>query len=186
MEATKSRKHRFLWIMIGIGLIAAGIAAFFLLTREMGKETVQSLTAPIIVHFPAPDVTLTDLKVHPAAFADYKGQIILYNAWATWCPPCKEEMPILNTYYQAHKQDGFIVIAVEDGENLEDVSAYTKKMGLTFPVWPDPKSAMTAAFLINSLPTSYLIDRTGFARLMWFGAITSDALEKYVTPLLKE
>ncbi len=185
METTKSRK-RFLWIMVGIGLIAAGIAAFFLLTRDMGKETVQSLTAPIIVHFPAPDVMLTDLNGHPAAFADYKGRFILYNAWATWCPPCKEEMPVLNAYYQAHKQDGFVVIAVEDGENLADVSAYANKMGLTFPVWPDPKSAMTAAFLINSLPTSYLIDRTGFARLMWFGAITNEALEKYVTPLLKE
>lgn len=186
MEPTKSRKHSFLWIMVGIGLIAAGVATFFLLTRVKGKETVQSLTAPIIVHFPAPDVTLTDLQGHPAAFADYKGRVILYNAWATWCPPCKEEMPVLNAYYQAHKQDGFVVIAVEDGESIDEVGAYTKKMELIFPVWPDPKSAMTEAFLIRSLPTSYLIDRNGFARLMWFGAITNEALEKYVTPLLKE
>ena len=92
----------------------------------------------------------------------------------------------LEAYYQAHRQEGFVVIAVEDGEPLAEVAAYAKAMGLTFLVWPDLKWVASEAFGINNLPPSYVLDRRGTARLTWRGAITRAALEQYVTPLLKE
>src|SRR6188768_2971122 len=119
MEATDSRRQNLILVMIGGGLVLvalAALAAFFALPRGLGKPATESLLAvPADVHFQAPDVRLTDLQGHPVAFTDYKGQVIFYNAWATWCPPCKEEMPTLEAYYQAHAQDGFVVIAIEDG-----------------------------------------------------------------------
>jgi thiol-disulfide isomerase/thioredoxin len=174
-------------LLIGGGLIVVAIAAFYLLPKAWDKpQAINALAVPVEVDFPAPAVQLTDLEGRPVALSDYKGQVILYNAWATWCAPCKEEMPTLQAYYQAHRGDGFVVIAIEDGQPIAEVADYVKELGLTFPVWPDLKWVATEAFRINNLPTSFVIDRSGVVRLTWRGAITREALERYVTPLLKE
>ena len=195
MQPGNSSRQNLILLMIGSGLVLVAFAAFFLQGHQdnvalpKGQEKPEAVSAaalPLAVDFPAPDIRLTDLQGRPVAFTDYKGQVVLYNAWATWCPPCKEEMPTLEAYYRAHRQEGFVVIAVEDGEPLAEVAAYAKAMGLTFPVWPDLKWVASEAFGINNLPTSYVIDRNGTARLTWRGAITRAALEQYITPLLKE
>jgi peroxiredoxin len=129
---------------------------------------------------------LTDLDGKSVALADFKGQVILYNAWATWCPPCKEEMPTLEAYYQDHKQAGFVIVAIEDGQPVSEVAAFAESYNLSFPVWPDLKYVATTAFKTNSLPTSFVIDRSGTVRLTWTGAITRAVLEKYVTPIISE
>jgi thiol-disulfide isomerase/thioredoxin len=187
MQPGNSSRQNLILLMIGSGLVLVAVAAFFALPKgQENPETVSAAALPLAVDFPAPDIRLTDLQGRPVAFTDYKGQVILYNAWATWCPPCKQEMPTLEAYYRAHRQEGFVVIAVEDGEPLAEVAAYVKAMGLTFPVWPDLKWVASETFGINNLPTSYVIDRSGVARLTWRGAITRATLEQYVTPLLKE
>ena len=195
MQPGNSSRQNLILLMIGSGLVLVAFAAFLLQGHQdnvalpKGQEKPEAVSAaalPLAVDFPAPDIRLTDLQGRPVAFTDYKGQVVLYNAWATWCPPCKEEMPTLEAYYRAHRQEGFVVIAVEDGEPLAEVAAYAKAMGLTFPVWPDLKWVASEAFGINNLPTSYVIDRNGTARLTWRGAITRAALEQYITPLLKE
>ena len=187
MEPGSSRKQNLVLVMIGSGLMLIAVAAFFALLKDQEKpKTVSALAVPVVVDFSMPDIRLTDLQGQPVAFSDYKGQVILYNAWATWCPPCKEEMPTLEGYYRAHRQQGFVVIAIEDGQPVAEVAAYVAEMGLTFPVWPDLKWVASETFGINNLPTSYVIDRSGVVRLMWRGAISRDALEQYVTPLLKE
>lgn len=174
-------------MVLGSGLILAAVIAFFVLfPRKEKNETADLLAAPIAVNFPVPALRLTDAQGHPVSFADYRGQVILYNAWATWCIPCREEMPILEAYYQSHKMDGFVVIAINDGEPIIDADAYVKELGLTFPVWIDLKSQTTKAFEIQYLPISYVIDRSGTVRLKWIGAIKPELLEEYITPLLKE
>lgn len=179
-------KNLFL-LAIGGGLVLAAVAIFFVLLRQQKtSETADLLAAPIQVNFPAPDLQLTDLTGRPVALADFKGQVVLYNAWATWCLPCREEMPILDAYYQAHRADGFVVLAIEDGSPIVDVAAYVKELGLTFPVWPDLQFQATKAFKVEYLPVSYVIDRSGTVRLKWVAAIKADLLEKYVTPLLQE
>ncbi|SRR5258706_2441544 len=187
MEQPDRNNQNLILLAIGAGLVLIAVAAFLSLPKAQAiVQTVDIAGAPAPVNFPAPNIKLTDLQGRPVAFSDYKGQVILYNAWATWCPPCKAEMPILEAYYQAHKQDGFVVIAIEDGQPLAEVAAYVKNYGLTFPVWPDPEWIATGTFGIKNLPTSYVIDHGGMVRLMWAGAITRDLLEKYVTPLVKE
>jgi peroxiredoxin len=187
MEQRNGSKQNEILLVCGSGLVLIAIAAFLALPRAQAIiEAADVAAVPLAVNFPAPDVQLTDLQGRPVAFSDYKGQVILYNAWATWCPPCKDEMPTLEAYYREHRQDGFVVIAIEDGQPLADVAAYAKTYGLTFPVWPDPKWIATHTFGINHLPTSYVIDHSGTVRLMWVGAITRDMLEQYVTPLIKK
>jgi peroxiredoxin len=172
-------------LVLGIGLVLISVAAIFLIPQAQASVEEQGVgLVPAQVNFSAPEVQITDLNGNPVAFSDYSGQVILYNAWATWCPPCKEEMPTLQAYYEDYKDQGFVILAVEDGEPVEEVAAFVKAYGLTFPVWPDPTWQATIAFNINNLPTSYVIDRDGIARLTWTGAITRDVLEKYVTPLI--
>ena len=174
-------------LVVGVGLVLIAVAVFLALPSAQAEvQQTGSSTIPVTVNFPVPDVQLTDLSNRPVALADYKGQVILYNAWATWCPPCKEEMPTLEAYYQHHKNAGFVIVAIEDGEPANEVAAFAESYKLSFPAWPDPKFVATTAFKTNSLPTSFVIDRSGTVRLTWTGAITRAALEKYVTPLLNE
>jgi cytochrome c biogenesis protein CcmG, thiol:disulfide interchange protein DsbE len=172
-------------LVIGAGLMLIAIAAFLSLPKAQTEVISAGTSAiPLTVNFPAPEVKLTDLQGRPVALSDYKGQVVLYNAWATWCPPCKQEMPALEAYYEAHKTAGLMIVAIEDGEPVSDVADFVESYGLTFPVWPDLKWVATTAFKSDSLPTSFVIDRAGIVRLTWTGAISREMLEKYVTPML--
>lgn len=154
-----------------------------------GNETLEngmSSVVPQEVNFPAPELTLMDLDGNTVALDDYLGKVVLLNNWATWCPPCKAEMPELESFYRAHKDDGFVIIAVEAGDAEAGIRAFVDSAGLTFPIWMDPKNQSLAAFRNQGLPNSYVIDETGTVRLAWTGAISESMLEKHVTPLLND
>jgi len=178
--------------LIGAGLILLGVVAIILLARPGGTAGSTRLTgsspsaAPITVNFPAPELKLTDLKGNPVSLADQKGQWVLVNNWATWCPPCKAEMPTLQAFYDDHRDQNFMLIAIEAGEPVAQVAEYVEKNDLQITVWPDPEQKVYDAFKNISLPTSWLIDPLGQIRLTWVGAIDRETLEKYVTPLLEE
>lgn len=174
-------------LVVGLGLILVAVVAFLAIPKAQAEvQQISSSALPVTVDYPAPEVRITDLNNNPVALSDFKGQVVLYNAWATWCPPCKEEMPTLNAYYLAHKKDGFVVVAIEDGEPLAEVAEFVKTFGLSFPVWPDLKWVATTAFKTDVLPSSFVIDRNGQVRLEWKGPISRDVLEKYVTPVIRQ
>jgi peroxiredoxin len=93
-------------------------------------------------------------------------------------------MPELQAYYQAHENQGFIIIAIESGEPVGTVAKFKQQLGLTFPVWLDPKGLALEAFQNWDLPSSYVLDRQGKLRMDWSGPINQETLEQYVTPLL--
>ena len=176
-------------VVIGMGLILFGVAAIFLLFDEDQSESAQAQSAGVVpqqVDFLGPELELIDIAGQAVKLTDYLGQVVLLNNWATWCPPCRAEMPVLQAYHNAYQQQGFTVVAVEAGEPAEQVRQFVEETGLTFPVWVDPSQHALAAFRNMALPNSYVIDREGKVRLAWSGAITMEALEKYVTPLVEE
>ncbi len=171
-------------VLIGLGLIAIGFVAFSLLTRD---NTTQGISVvPSKVNFSAPDLALNNLDGKKVNISDYRDQIVLINNWATWCPPCKLEMPTLQKYYAAHSQQGFILIGIEAGDTEEDVRSFVTEYKLTFPVLMDPDEKSLSAFHNDSLPSSYVIDHNGNVVLAWTGPINLAMLEKYVTPLLEQ
>jgi cytochrome c biogenesis protein CcmG, thiol:disulfide interchange protein DsbE len=138
------------------------------------------------VSYPAPELSLTDLEGKPVSLQDLQGTVVLVNNWATWCPPCKAEMPTLQAYFEEHRKKGFTIVAIDAGDPVAEIVEFVQEYGLTFPVWPDASMKSIAAFRNPGLPSSYVIDRGGTVRLAWAGAVSREMLEKYVTPLLKE
>lgn len=175
-------------IMIGCGFLAVGIS--FMLLRGTGETAYASeqdfSAVPSQVNYPAPELNLTTLYGESVSLTDYKGSVLLVNLWATWCPPCREEMPTLQAFYEKYKNEGFILIAIDQGEIPEMVVPFVKELGLTFPVWLDMPSEAGRVFGTMNLPSSYVIDRDGQIRLMWIGGISKENLEKYVPKIIKE
>ena len=178
-------------LIFGSGLILLGLAAFIAWPRTDSNANIpvpeESSPALAAVNYPAPGLELSDLDGVEHSLTDYLGSVVLVNLWATWCPPCKAEMPTLESYYQTHQADGFVTIAINDGDPDDAVIAFVNEYKLSFPVWLDPTyQATDNAFKARNLPSSFVIDREGNIRLRWVGEIDRDSLEKYVTPLLFE
>ncbi len=184
----KKRIQIFAMILVGAGLTLAGIVSLIVLpagTQAAPTEAVVS-AIPARVDFAAPEIKLNDLQGQTASLEDYRGKVVLLNNWATWCPPCKAEMPTLEAYYQDHQKEGFSIIGIEAGEPAAEVSQFVKDYHLSFPIWLDPANQSLDAFKTDALPSSFVIDKNGKVRLAWSGPISKEMLEKYVTPLLEE
>ena len=176
-------------VVVGAGLILLGVAAFLSWPEAEldASSSGTSLTAPVTVDYAAPDLVLYDLDGVEHELTDHLGEVVLVNLWATWCPPCKAEMPTLKAYYEDHAADGFVIVAVNSGDPADAVAAFVQEYDLTFQVWLDPKfEATNRAFKTQNLPSSFVIDREGNIRLRWVGEIDRATLEKYVTPLILE
>ena len=183
----RKQKKSFPVLPVVIGGLLVAFAILALASPKIESNAAsQNSVVPMAVNYAAPELSLQNLKGESESLADYRGSVVLVNNWATWCPPCKAEMPTLVAYHNEHTADGFSVIAIEAGEPADLVSQFAQSFGMNFPVWLDPNSESLQAFGNGSLPNSYVIDRTGTVRYAWTGEISRAMLEKYVTPLIAE
>ena len=187
LQLEQQKRNTTISMVVGVGLILLAVAVFMALPRSSAGNTAgasERSTVPMEVNYPAPELALENIKGNTEALTDFRDKVVLVNNWATWCPPCKAEMPVLVAFYNDHAQNGLMIIAVEAGEPKDQVQKYVDQFQLPFAVWLDPDGKSSNAFKNRSLPNSYVIDRTGVVRLMWTGEINRTMLEKYVTPLL--
>jgi thiol-disulfide isomerase/thioredoxin/Cu/Ag efflux protein CusF len=125
-------------------------------------EPVGEPPPPRAAMFPAPDFTLPTLSGAPIHLAELRGKVVLLNFWATWCVPCRTEMPTLEALYQRYKDRGLEVLAVNlDLRSTAGVAAFLQEVGVTFRIALDPAWATARAYRVLGLPTTYLIDRAG-------------------------
>jgi thiol-disulfide isomerase/thioredoxin len=185
INVNSSRVQIISMMMIGVGLLATG-AMFLMLLQERDASTQDFSAVPAEVNFPAPELNLVDLSGKQVSLNDYRDNVVLVNLWATWCPPCREEMPTLQKFYEKYKEDGFVLVAIDQEEPLELVQPFVDEFGLTFPVWLDEEYEAERKFNTMNLPSSYVIDRNGVVRLMWIGGISKKNLEKFVPDLISE
>jgi cytochrome c biogenesis protein CcmG/thiol:disulfide interchange protein DsbE len=176
-------------MMFAGGLVAMGVM-FLLIKDNQSGDVVSSTTdisaVPLQMDYPAPELELVTLDGVPVSLADFRGSVVLVNLWATWCPPCREEMPTLNAFYEKYKDQNFLLIAINQEEPREVVQPFVEEFGLTFPVWLDEDYLAEDAFKTVHLPSSYVIGRDGRVRLMWIGGISRENLEKSVPEIILE
>jgi cytochrome c biogenesis protein CcmG, thiol:disulfide interchange protein DsbE len=181
-QQAKSRTWLYVNIAIAIMLIVGGIVVLFWMGEQGAEKSTPTTSARIGAI--AADFQLPALSGETVALSDYEGQVILVNTWATWCPPCKAEMPAIHEYYQAHQNDGFVVLAINSQEDAATVQRFIKAQGFTFPVLLDTQASVLDQYKVRGLPTSFIIDRDGVIRYVHTGAITPQQLENVIGPLL--
>jgi len=119
--------------------------------------------APEAERLNAPDFMSENLTGGNTRLDDYKGKLILLNFWATWCMPCRVEMPGMEQLWQKYKDQGFVIVAIsnDDEDSRSRIKTFQKKLNLSFPILLDPESEVNDIYQVSSMPTSFLIDANG-------------------------
>ena len=136
---------------------------------------------------PAPDFTLPLLDGGSVKLADRQGQVVIVNFWASWCGPCVNEVPRLVRWYDEHRAEGLEILGVDTlfRDSRADVEAFVRDNGVTYPVPVDEEGEVSAQWLAQLLPRSYVLDRQRVVRFMRIGELTDDDFETQVLPLLR-
>lgn len=183
------RVDRQWWVVGGVVLFLAGLVA--------AGWTVRDRFLPVEVGSQAPDFVARDMRGRPVALRELQGQVVLLNVWATWCGPCREEMPSLQRLHQRLGPRGLRIVAVSvdaapgrvspGGQPGGDVAAFVRRYGLTFTVWLNPSGEVQQTYRTTGVPESFLIDRDGAIVKKVLGGTEwdSDATVELVERLLR-
>ena len=159
-ESTPTNKENYKAIVL-IVLLVAGIGTIILLQAKSDTFNLSG-KARLGKGVHAPDFTLPGLDNKMVSLSDYRGKVVLLNIWATWCPPCVEEMPSMEKLYQALKGEGFEILAVSvDVSGAKIVTPFIKKHKLSFPVLTDTKGSIKSLYQTTGLPESFIIGKDG-------------------------
>lgn len=207
------KKNPSLWILLlsGIGLIAlGGIAIWALIVTQPADPLAQArrerptfdpstfptdlaATDPNAVGWSvgsrAPEIELKDLKGDTVRLSDLSGKPVLVNFWASWCTPCRIEMPIMEKKYRAYKDaQNLVILAVDikDDAGIDAVRNFLGELSLTFPVLLDSEGIAATAYNVLGLPTSFFIDRRGVIRASRVGAMSESYMDEQLQKIFAE
>jgi len=193
-------QHRWLiWLLLpGIGIIliidsqrsansestsvpypipSTSLTAF--LSSTSGPPTATAMTAGTV----APLFTLMSLDGKSYQLQDFRGQDVVLNFWATWCPPCKLEMPLLQATSEHFKSQNIVVLGINDKEDPSVITPFIKDLKVTFPILLDPTEGAFANYQVYGLPTTYFIDKQGRLVDESIGPLTETTMTRYLDKL---
>jgi thiol-disulfide isomerase/thioredoxin len=175
-------------LLVLLGLVVVVLGVSLALARPEMSGITQDAPGGIVdrgsvtVNSSAPGFTLLDINGEEVRLNDYLGRIVIVNFWATWCAPCKDEMPILNEYAAQHA-DSIVVLGVAVNATVETVATYLLETPVLYPVVIDDKALVAAAYHVAGYPTSYFIDAEGIIRGKYIGLLTPRVLQQNLEPL---
>ncbi len=134
---------------------------------------------------PAVSYDVKRLDGRTDALRRYRGSVVLMNLWATWCPPCREEMPALQQFYAENRAKGVVVLGIDQGESAAAAGAFAREHGVTFPILLDADQQYGRSYAAIGLPTTVIVDRTGHVVRGIDGELTLAAMREAVAPALR-
>ena len=143
-------------IMIVASLIVGVLGLFFIGNFVLSMGENPQAVSPDIYSF-----TLKDLDGNSHNLADYKGKVVFLNFWASWCPPCREEMPAMQKMYVSWDKNKYVMLAINTGEDKRTVKEFAGKNGYTFPILLDKDGRVARTYKITGIPTTFIIDGEG-------------------------
>jgi len=170
-------------LVVGVGVL--GGLWYFVLRPALAAPAAEPAPSAGAASDVAPDFTVTDLAGNTVQLSDYRGQAVVLNTWATWCGPCRSEMPDLETFALKYADQGLVVLAVNVGESAEQVAGFIQQEGYTFPVLLDPTGdAVAQLYSVRGIPTTFFIDREGRIVDMKVGAMSLADMEQRAAAIL--
>ncbi|HKX40163.1 MAG TPA: TlpA disulfide reductase family protein [Burkholderiaceae bacterium] len=135
----------------------------------------------------APDFTLRTMNGPNLRLAEQRGRVVMVNFWATWCGPCRQEMPHLNRLYEKYRASGFVLLGVNVDDDAANAVALAAKLGIAFPVLLDTNKGVSKLYDLSTMPSTVLIDRDGKVRYVHRGYLAGyeDTYDKQIRELLK-
>ena len=181
------------WNLVLAGIVLLG-ASWIFLTRTPVNQTTGSGPPPSPKEgFSAPTFSLDTLNVvnsiTKVSLTDYRGQVVMINFWATWCSPCREEMPAIQSVYEEYQEQGLVVLAVNTTfqDNEFDVKDFVAEYNLSFPILLDRSGDVSQQYQLRGLPSTYFIDRRGVIQAVIVGGPMKDTtIRSKIEALLKE
>lgn len=131
--------------------------------------TVSPMDSDTIINSKAPDFTLKDMNGKNVTLSSFRGKVVLLNFWATWCPPCKAEMPDLNRLYRDAKRRGLEIIAVSTDRSIDHIKDFLARNKVDFIILFDENRTAARQYRVFSMPTTFLIDRNGVVVEKFYG-----------------
>ena len=173
------------WIVPGIVvLVVVGFAAL-LVAGLNAKEAPTGASGVARVSHPANDFTMQTFDGGEITLSGLKGQPVIVNFWASWCPPCREEATTLERTWQKYKDQGVTFIGVDIQDKLEDGLDYVSEYHVTYPNGQDLDGRITIDYGVGGIPVTFFIDKDGMISSRWVGAISQSLLEERIEELLK-
>lgn len=177
-------------IVVAIALLARGLltpASPSAATPGRSKTPASTVTTvptdPLVGHA-APNVTVRDMRDALTSLSSLRGSVVLLNFWYVSCPPCQIEMPALERAYLAHQSQGFTVVGLDVVDDAATISAFTSRLGITYPILRDIGQRAVLAYQVRATPSSYLIDRNGVIRAVYIGPVNTSTFQHDLTTLL--
>lgn len=158
-----------------VGLIALAIVG------------LSQLAAALDVGTSPPEIGLTAFDGSRVSLPALRGKVVVVDFWASWCAPCKQEMPVLESLYKRFKAQGLVIVGVSVDNDRANAQRFIREVGVSFPIVHDADHSVAGRFKPPKMPTSYVIDKTGKIRFIHGGYRSEDAqkLEQEITSLLR-
>ena len=138
-------------------MLVVGLPAFESIAAETGEQTLSAVTKPVA----APGFELTDVDGRTQKLSDYLGKVVVLNFWATWCPPCRYEMPSMQRGWEKVRDEDIVFLGVNVGEDEDTVFMFFADYPVDFPLLLDKDAKVIAQYPVTGLPTTYVIDPQG-------------------------
>lgn len=164
-------------ITLSVIILTAGLVWIWVSKAPPGSVSSSGIPAPQ-AGFQAPDFELTSLEGKTYRLSDLRGRPLLVNFWASWCAPCRSEMPAMERVYQQYREQGFLILAVNSThqDQASKAGAFTAELGLSFPILLDQDGSISGLYRVRALPSSFFIDERGTIKEVVIGGPMAEAL----------